>query len=76
MKKSVSKVKFACLCSRWLGKYVIFELCNQISSQKREKICETVLACSYGAQVKSFKQKIVKDTPHRLVSQLKHGTVP
>ena len=41
---------------------MIFELCNQISSQKREKICETVLACSYGAQVKSFKQKIVKKT--------------
>ena len=37
--------------------YANFELCDPISSQKRIKVCETVFACSYGAQVKSFKPK-------------------
>ena len=50
--------KFACLCSRWLRWYTIFELCDRISSRKRkrQKVRKTVFACSYGAQAESVKQ--------------------
>ena len=34
----------------------IFEICDRISLQN-QKVRETVLPCSYGAQVESFKQK-------------------
>ena len=43
-------------CSFWIRRHVKFKLFNWISSRKR-KDCETVLACSYGAQEESFQQK-------------------
>ena len=53
---SVFKEKIACLGSQRLREHAIFELCNQISSQKR-KIGKIIFACSYGAQDESFMKK-------------------
>ena len=52
------KLKRFCefFCSCWIRRHVKFKLFNWISSRKR-KDCETVLACSYGAQEESFQQK-------------------
>ena len=56
MKTAVSEEKVACPCSQRLRGYAIFELCDQISSQKR-KSSRNRLCRSYGAQTESFKPK-------------------
>ena len=57
MKTSVSKEKFACSCSPVVLDYGDTRFSNFKIEYLCETFCETVFACSYGAQVESFKLK-------------------
>ena len=57
------------------GEHAIFEHCDRIY-RENEKVCETVFACSYGAQIESFKQekRMVENlSKSKLLKHMKRG---